>query len=70
MKSQWLKKSQTALGVAVICVLFLVETSLADRAFPSPLSPFIWAALSIAGVLAVVAYFWCRTQARRVEDRE
>jgi hypothetical protein len=70
MKSQWLKKSQTALGVAVICVLFLVETALADRAFPSPLSAFIWAGLSIAGVLALTAHFRYRARARRIEDRD
>jgi drug/metabolite transporter (DMT)-like permease len=68
MQSDDLKKSRLAFGVAVICLVFLLETSFAHRQTPSPASPFIWAGLGLVAALALGYGLWCRQRTRRPGD--
>jgi hypothetical protein len=52
------RKSKIALGIVVICVIFGLETRLADARMPNPLTPWVWALLALAG--ALVASVWFR----------
>ena len=61
----WPRRSQVCFGVAVICVLFLVETAVAHRSVPHPASPIVWSLLGLVGTGAVVAGIVCRLRARR-----
>lgn len=47
MRSDLKRKSAIALGVAVICRLFLLESSFAHRVTPNPASPFVGASLGL-----------------------
>jgi hypothetical protein len=63
-----LQRARLAWGVACICGLFLLETSVVHRLTPHPASPWIWSGLGIVAVVAVVmALVWGRRarQARR-----
>ena len=59
MRKDLERKSAIALGVSLICGLFLLETSFAHRVTPSPASPFVWSVLGAvgAGALALSIYF-------------
>ncbi len=59
------KRSKLALGVAVICGLFILETLQANRVSPNPNSPIVWAVLGGVGVGALVYALWCRTRVKR-----
>jgi hypothetical protein len=59
------RKSQLALGLCLICLLFLLETWNAHRVMPHPASPWIWAALGLGGAVAFAAGLWFRRQAAR-----
>lgn len=63
----WTRRSQLCFGMAVICVLFLVETAVAHRSVPHPASPIVWGVLGLVGMGAVVAGVVCRLRARRAE---
>jgi hypothetical protein len=67
MNKTYLRRSQLAFGLSLICLLFLLETWNADRVMPHPASPFIWAALGLAGGVAFAAGCWWRYQARQAE---
>jgi hypothetical protein len=58
------KRSKLALGVAVICGLFILETLQANRVSPNPHSPLVWAVLGGVGVGALVYAAWCRRRSR------
>lgn len=60
-----LQRARLAWGVACICGLFLLETSVVHRVTPHPASPWIWSGLGLVAVVAVaLALVWGR-QARR-----
>jgi di/tricarboxylate transporter len=63
----WTRRSQLCFGVAVICVLFLVETAVAHRSVPHPASPIIWGVLGLVGVGAALTAVVCRLRARRAD---
>jgi hypothetical protein len=65
MDKALLRKSRLAFGLGLICLLFLLETWNAHRVMPHPASPYIWAALGLAGAIAFAAGWWWRRQARR-----
>lgn len=52
------RRSKIALGLCVICVLFLVETAVAHRTTPSPHSPLIWTVLGAVAVLCAGVAAW------------
>jgi drug/metabolite transporter (DMT)-like permease len=68
MQPDYLKKSRLAFGIAVICGVFLLETSFAHRKMPSPASPYVWAGLGMAALLALAYGLWCRQRAKRASD--
>lgn len=65
MKPDHLKRSRLAFGVALICAVFLLETVLAHRRFPSPASPLVWGLLAGVAAAALVFGWWSGRQARR-----
>jgi hypothetical protein len=44
------RRAKIALGLAMICGLFLIETTFAHRVHPSPLSPWVWGLLATLGL--------------------
>jgi peptidoglycan/LPS O-acetylase OafA/YrhL len=64
MNREYRRKSQLAFGIALICILFLLETWNADRQMPNPASPLIWAVLGTIAAVALVATAWFRHKAR------
>lgn len=68
MQSSWRRKANNALGAFVIALLFLVESTVAHRVAPSPLSPFIWAVLGIVAIASVAICLRCRRKASQCGD--
>lgn len=70
MTYQMLKRrAQIAAGVFVICMLFLLETTLAHRSAPHPASPVIWSALGLVALVALALCVWYGRRARQCADR-
>jgi protein-S-isoprenylcysteine O-methyltransferase Ste14 len=44
------RKARIALGFFVICLVFLLETTVAHQTTPNPASPFVWTGLCLAAV--------------------
>ena len=63
-----LRRSRLAFGLAVVCVMFLVETSVAHRVTPHPASPVVWGVLGSLMLLLLGASAWWRYQAGRPSD--
>ena len=59
------RKAAIALGICVICVVLLVETSIADRAQPNPASPVVWTVLAVEGAVALAEHLRFRARAQR-----
>lgn len=62
------KRAALALGAAVVCVLFGIETSVAHRIAPNPASPLVWTGLALGGGVALAVWAWCRLQLRRLRQ--
>ena len=62
--SDWRRRASLAFGVAVIALLFIVETSFAHRRSPHPASPWIWAVLAVVGVVSLGVGLGCQWRAR------
>ena len=65
MQSEYKGKANSALGVFILALVFLFETSVAHRARPSLASPFVWGVLGLV-VITALALFVCF----RVKDRK
>ena len=50
------RKANNALGICVICLVMLMESSFAHLKRPSPLSPWVWGVLGL-GAVASLAYY-------------
>lgn len=62
------KRAALALGAAVVCVLFGIETSVAHHIAPNPASPLVWTGLALAGSASLAVWAWCRLQLRRLRQ--
>lgn len=60
------RKSAIALGIAIISLVFIVETSIAHRAMPSPHSPIVWTVLGVTLLGGVIMAAWFRRRAREL----
>lgn len=65
MDRSLLQKSRLYAGIALICVLFQLETWNAHRVHPHPASPVLWLVLGGVGAAAAVAAAWYRVRAGR-----
>jgi len=63
-RAELTRQPRLCFGVAVIALLFLMETAVAHRSAPSAASPYIWAGLGLVAVLALLRGLWCRAQAK------
>jgi len=61
------RRSAIALGIAVISFVFIVETSIAHRAMPSPHSPVVWTVLGVTLLGGAVMAAWFRRRARELD---
>lgn len=68
MRSELRRKSAIALGISLVCLLFLLETALAHRVMPSPASPFVWSLLGAVGVSALGLSVYYRWKARSTSE--
>jgi drug/metabolite transporter (DMT)-like permease len=63
-RETWLNKSRIGFGIAVIALVFLVETHNVDRSTPNPASPVVWSILGLVGLLSLGYAVWCRHKAK------
>jgi len=68
MRSELRRKSAIALGISLVCLLFLLETALAHRVMPSPASPVVWSLLGAVGVSALGLSVYYRWRARSTPE--
>jgi hypothetical protein len=65
MKAAYERKASIALGIAVIALLFLLETAVAHHRLPNAASPLIWGLLGCVAAAGLGSFFWFRLQMRR-----
>lgn len=68
MRKELKRKSAIALGVGLICGVFLLETSFAHRVTPSPASPYVWSLLGAVGAIALALSAYWRIKAKSVPE--
>lgn len=62
--NEYARKSKIALGLAVICLVFLLETSVAHRTTPSPASPYVWSGLGLTALGCLVYALWAHRKSK------
>lgn len=65
MQAAYKRKSALALGVCFVCLVFLLETWVADRRMPNAATPFVWAVLGAAAAIALGLAWRYRMLAKR-----
>jgi hypothetical protein len=68
MRNEFKRKSAIALGIGLICGVFLLETSFAHQVMPNPASPYVWSLLGAVGVIALALSVYWRVKARSAPD--
>jgi len=68
MRKELQRKAAIALGVSLICGVFLLETSFAHRVMPSPASPVVWSLLGAVGAIALVLSAFFRWKAKSAPE--
>jgi hypothetical protein len=68
MRTELKRKSAIALGISLICLLFLLETTFAHRVMPSPASPVVWSLLGAVGAIALALSVYWRWKAKSAAD--
>lgn len=63
--NDYARKSKIALGLFVICLVFLLETSVAHRTTPSPASPYVWGGLGLVAVGCLVYAVWAHLKSKQ-----
>ncbi len=63
LQKRYKDRSSIALGVAVVLLVLIGETSVAHRVHPNPASPYVWTGLGLGAAVALVAAFWFRRKA-------
>jgi hypothetical protein len=58
------RKANTALGILVIALMFMLEVVVMERASPQPITPWVLSLLSLVAVGAAAACWWFRKKAR------
>jgi drug/metabolite transporter (DMT)-like permease len=58
------RKARIGLGFFVICLVFLLETTVAHQTRPHPASPFIWAGLGLTAVACLLYAAWAHRRAQ------
>jgi hypothetical protein len=56
-----------ALGISLICVVFLVETGVAHQTMPSAASPVVWTGLSLVALVSAMTAWVCRNKRKALE---
>lgn len=64
------RQAAIALGIALIALLSLGETIMADRRLPNPLSPWVWTVLGSVAALGVLRWAWLTWADRREQARD
>lgn len=59
------QRAAISLGMAVIAAVFILETFIADRHYPNPASPVVWALLGAVVTGGVAGFVWFRRLAAR-----
>jgi tellurite resistance protein TehA-like permease len=62
------RRASIAFGIALICLVFLLETAVAHQRLPSAASPWVWTALGLVAALACGRGVWLRVRARSAPD--
>jgi uncharacterized membrane protein YhaH (DUF805 family) len=62
------RRAAIAFGIALICLVFLLETAVAHRRLPSAASPWVWTVLGLVAALAFACGVWLRVRARSASD--
>lgn len=63
------RQAAIALGIALIALMSLGETLMADRRMPNPLSPWVWTVLGCVAALGVARWAWLTWADRREQAR-
>jgi len=68
MNQEYARKSKVLLGIGVVLLVFLWETIMAHRHFPSPASPYVWTGLGLGATGCLAAALWYHRKARSAQS--
>ena len=65
LQGQHARTSKLLFGFALILLVLIGETYVADRRLPNPASPYVWGALGSAAAACLIGGLWYRRKAKR-----